>query len=134
MVINEAIANKLVDDNKIEIPNWMKLSEAQYLAYNSKLDWQKMPDQDKEEYLNIAARNVTLSLVLDKIRDDEPDAQLTDDEIFNIIKQNIPQNADKSLDQIVKEMNSSGYMQILFARIKDENTLDFVAKNAKFVE
>lgn len=133
--VNEAICNLLVDSNKINVPTWMSVSEAKYLAHQSKLDWDTLADQDKEKFLLMANKNVTLSLVLDKIRELEPESQLSDQEVFEVIKQNLAKTkVDKSLDDIIKEMNRTGYLQILFSRIRDENTLDFIVKNARIIE
>ena len=131
--VNQAIANRLVADNNISVPNWMSLSEAQYLAQQSKLDWKVMSDQDKEQFLDIATKNVKLSLVLDKIREDEPEAQLSDQEVFEIIRQNVNQSGQK-FDDVVKEMQKNGYLQILFARIRDEHCMDFISKTTKLIE
>lgn len=132
---NEAVANKLVSINNFDIPSWMKLQEAQYLASNAKLDWQQMPDVDKEQYISIAEKNVKLALILDKIRDNEPDTQLSDEEAFNIIKQNLShRKIEKSLDEVLQEMNKTGYLQFLFSKIRDENTLDFICKQTRFVD
>jgi trigger factor len=134
--INEAVASRLVNDNGFEVPNWLSLSEAQYLAHSAKLDWVTMEESDKERYLEMATKNVKLSLVLDKIRETEPEAQLSDQEVFDIIKTNLvkTQNSKESVDDIIKEMNRTGYLQIMFSRIKDEYTLDFVSKKISIVE
>jgi len=133
--VNAAIAAKLVDDNNISVPNWMSLSEAQYLAHTAKLDWNTLSDVDKEKYIDMAQKNVKLTLILDKIRESEPEAQLSDQEVFDIIKRTLTLNkANASLDDIIKEMSRTGYLQILFSRIRDEHTLDFVVKNIKVVE
>lgn len=133
--VNAAIAAKLVDDNNISVPNWMSLSEAQYLVHTIKLDWNTLLDVDKEKYIDIAQKNVKLSLILDKIRDSEPEAQLSEQEVFDIIKRNLASSkAAATLDSVIKEMNRTGYLQILFSRIRDEHTLDFVVKNIKMVE
>lgn len=133
--INEAVAVKLVEDNKIDVPNWMTLSEAQYLSHQAKLDWTLMPDEDKEKYMEMSEKNVKLSLILDKVRETDPAAQLSDQEVFDIIKQNLAKSKVKtSLDDVIKEMNRTGYLQILFSRIRDENTLDHIVKSAKIVE
>lgn len=137
--INSAINNVLLENMKFEVPNWLTLSEAKYLANHAKLNWDNIADVDKERFLEIAEKNVRLSLILDKIRENEPEAQIADQEVFDIIKQNIEQSkaeskSDKSLDDILSDMNRTGYLQILFSRIKDENTIDFIAKTVKFVE
>jgi trigger factor len=133
--IAEAIAHRLVDSNNFDVPNWMSLSEAQYLVHNAKLDWNAIPDVDKEKYLELATKNVKLSLILDRIREIEPEAQLTDQEVFEMIKQNIAKSkVATSFDDVVKEMNRTGYLQILMSRIRDEHTLDYIVKNARIVE
>lgn len=133
--INEAVALRLIGMTTISVPNWMSLSEAQYLAHQSKMDWTVMSDEDKERFLVAAEKNVKLSLILDKVREDNPEAQLTDQEVFDIIKQNISNTkTDATVDDIIQQMNKSGYLQILFSRIKDEYAMDFITKNIKLVE
>lgn len=133
--VNSAVSQKLVSDNTFEVPHWLSLSEAQYLAHQSKLDWTVMNDSDKEKFIEMGSKNVKLSLVLDRIRDTEPEAQLTDQEVFDVIKQNLAKSQTKnSVDDVIKEMSRTGYLQILFSRIRDENTLDFVVKNAIIVD
>ena len=134
-ILSEKICAILVENNIVAVPNWLSLSEAQYLAHNSKLEWNQMIDADKEKYIEMAEKNVKLSLVLDKIREEEPEAQLTDQEVFDVIKRNLIQTKMKtSLDDIIKEMDRTGYLQIMFARIRDEHTIDYILKSATFVE
>lgn len=135
MKINEAVARRLLADTNVPVPNWLALSEAQYLAHQAKLDWNTMADSDKEKYITVGEQNVELSLILDKVRETEPEAQLTDQEVFEVIKRNLAQTkVQTSLDDVIKEMNRTGYLQILFARIKDEHTLDYIVKQAKIVD
>lgn len=130
----ESIASYLLESTKFDVPNWLAVSEAKYLVHNSKLEWDKLADVDREKYIEMASKNVRLSLILDRIRDVEPEAQLSDQEVFDMIKKNISQTkVDASIDDIIKEMNRTGYLQILFSRIRDEHTLDFIVKTVKFV-
>lgn len=135
MAVHEVVAKKLVAETQIDVPNWMSLSEAQYLAQQSQLDWNTLPDQDKEKLIDVAAQNVKLSLILDRIRESEPEAQLTDQEVFEIIKQNLANTrATNNLDEVIQQMNKTGYLQILFSRIRDEHTMDFINKSVKLIE
>jgi trigger factor len=135
LAIQEAVARKLVDSVDIKVPNWMSLSEAQYLSHQSQVDWNTMPDVDREKMIEMAEQNVKLSLILDKIREAEPEAQLTDQEVFEIIKQNLANTkVTQSLDEVIQQMNKTGYLQILFSRIKDENTMDFIVKSIKLID
>jgi len=134
-LLNEAICHKLVDSNKVNVPNWLALSEAQYLAHNAKLEWTTVADVDKEKYLEMGEKNVKLSLILDRIRDTEPEAQLTDQEVFETIKQNIINSkVQSSFDDVIKEMNRTGYLQVLMSRLRDEFTLDYIGKSVRIVE
>lgn len=133
--VMETVLHNLVDSNNVDVPNWMSLSEAQYLAHNAKLNWATLPDSDKEKYIELSTKNVKLALVLDKIRETEPEAQLSDQEVFDMIKNNIAQSkVTTDFDTTIKEMNRTGYLQILMSRIRDEHTLDFVIKSARIVE
>jgi hypothetical protein len=52
-----------------------------------------------------------------------------------MIKERIVLSKPKDpVDKILEEMTKTGYLQILFQRIKDEHTLDFVIKSGKIVE
>jgi trigger factor len=133
--INEAVANRLVTNNVVNVPNWMSLSEAQYLAHQSKLDWATLDNLDKERYLEMAEKNVKLSLILDKIRDENPEAQLTDQEVFEVFKAHLAKTqAPQSIDDVIQQMNKTGYLQILFSRIRDEHTMDFITKTVRVIE
>jgi trigger factor len=133
--VNEAVARRLLDDNTVPVPPWLALSEAQYLVHQAKLDWATLADVDKEKYLQVGEQNVKLALILDKIRESEVSAQLTDQEVFEVVKRNLAQTkVQTSLDDVIKEMNRTGYLQILFSRIRDEHALDYVVKSAKIVE
>ena len=135
MAMYEVVSKRLVGDTQIQVPNWMSLSEAQYLAQQSQLNWEETPDSDKEKLIEMAEQNVKLALILDKIREEEPEAQISDQEVFEMIKQNIVNTkTDKSPDEVIQEMNRTGYLQILFSRIRDEYALDCVVKAVKFID
>lgn len=127
------IASKLVSDNDFKVPEWLVLSEAQYLAYSAGLKWDTITDEDKNSYLIVAEKNVKLALVLDKIRGEEPETQLSDQEVLDMIKGTLSKTSTDP-EESLKKMNQNGYLNILVNRIRDEYVLDFVFKNSKTVE
>jgi FKBP-type peptidyl-prolyl cis-trans isomerase (trigger factor) len=135
MHLHDAIARKLITETKVAVPNWMTLSEAQFLATQSQLDWNTMIDPDREKFMQMAEPNVKLSLILDKIRETEPESQLTDQEVFEIIKQNLMQSkmTDKP-DEAIQAMAKNGQLQALVGKLRDEQAMSYVAKNIKVVE
>jgi len=135
MQVHDAVAKKLVGETEIAVPSWMSLSEAQYLAQQAQLDWNVMSDIDREKFVSMAEGNVKLSLILDKVRENTPEAQLSDEEVFNIIKQNLAQTkVTEPIDQVIEKMNKTGYLAILFSRIRDEHTMDCLIKNVKLID
>jgi trigger factor len=133
--LHEAISKKLVAETTIDVPNWMSLSEAKYLAQQSQLTWDTMTNEDKEKFISMAEQNVKLALILDKVRDDEPEAQLTDQEVFDIIKRNLNQTkAAENLEEAIQQLNKSGYLAILCQRIKDEQAMSVIVKAVKLLD
>jgi len=135
MALNNSVANHLINLHQFIVPNWLSLYEAKYLAQHSKMDWEKTPDLDKEKFIEIASKNVKLSLILDRIREVEPEAQLSDQEVFDMLKANIVQNQPNAkLEDVINEMKQKEYLPVLFSRIRDEFTLDFITKTSKIIE
>jgi trigger factor len=129
----DQISKRLIANHDFKIPSWVSVAEAQINARNNKLDWNNISDEEKEKYIDMSDKSIKLSLILQKVRDLEPDAQLTDEEIYNIAKQNLSRFSPEP-DKIIEEMFKNGHLAILFNRIKDENTIKFIEKNCKMVE
>lgn len=133
--LTEFVVNKLIDGHEFNSPNWLVVSEAKYLAHNAKVEWDNLDDLDKEQYMKMATKNVKVSLILDRIREEEPEAQLSDEEMFEIVKREVMNNNSQvSPDDMIQEMNRTGYLQVLFARLKDEYALDFIVKTSTVIE
>lgn len=133
---SQQILNKLLVDNDIKIPIWLTSSEAKMLASNSGLEWETIPEMDKEQYLRAAEKNVKVALILDEIRDNEPDAQLSDQEVLSAIDERLKKmyNSQEDVEKMMRNMGQNGELQIMAARMKDEHCIDFLIKNAKIVE
>jgi len=131
----EQITKLLIAEHDIKVPSWLSLSEAEYLVANSGLKWIDLPDTDKEHYLNMANQNVKLSLILEAIRDKEPEAQLSDQEVLASIEQNLGSvKTKKEIDEFMMQLNKSGRLSLLATRMRDEYVLDFILKNTKIIE
>lgn len=129
------LSAKLVANHDFKIPDWLALPEAQYIAQTAKLHWDVLPDVDKERFLNMGVNNAKISLILDKIRDEEPDAQLSDQEVIDLLKTSFARsNPERNPDDLLSELNQNGYLQSLFVRVRDEHVLGFLADNAKIIE
>jgi trigger factor len=131
--IFEQISNRLVKNHDFRIPAWISLAEAKVLAKNANSEWDTLQDYQKEMYISNAEDNIKLSLVLNKIREKEVDAQLTDEELFSIAKYSISKFT-KDVDKTMSELYSSGRLPIFLNKIKDEHTLETIKKTCTIKE
>lgn len=131
--ILDQISHRLIDGHDFKIPEWISIAEAQINAKNAGQEWASISDQDKEKHIVNADNSIKLSLILQKVRDNEPDAQLSDEEVFGLAKQNIAKYA-KEPDAVMSEIFKNGHLPILFNRIRDEHTLAFIQKNSTIIE
>lgn len=129
------VSAKLVATHDFKIPDWLALPEAQYIAQQAKVSWDNLPDVDKNRFITMGANNAKISLILDKIRDEEPDAQLSDQEVIDMLKTTMMKsNPEKNPDDMIKELSQNGYLQSLFVRVRDEHVLGYLASSAKIIE
>jgi trigger factor len=129
------VTAKLVANHDFKVPDWLAVPEGQYIAQQAKVNWDALPDQDKERFINMGANNAKISLILDKIRDEEPEAQLSDQEVIDTLKTTfMKSNPDKNPEDLIKELSQNGYLQSLFVRVRDEHVLGYLATSAKIIE
>lgn len=139
--LSEQVGTKLLKEHAINVPNWLALFEGKLYAKQHGHNWENLNDDEKLKFLEIAKRNIKLSIILDKIRENEPEAQLSDEEVINMVKRNLPffqkdlpNMSNKSEIDVLQAINDKGYMPILLAHIKNDFTIDFIIKNSTIVE
>lgn len=135
--LQQAVSNVLVEMHDFKVQDWLVEKEAVMLCNASKISFDSLTDEDKDVWRKTARKNVKLSIILDKIRDVEPEAQMTDQEMIEqlktiFVKDLKGDNSTESLLKLLSQMGNSS--QILFARVRDEHALNFVAKYAKVVQ
>ena len=131
--INDQISNRLLENHNFIVPEWIALSEAQMSASTSKIDWNGLSDDEKKIAIEGARKSVKLSLILGRVRDEEPESQLSEEEVFNIAKENISKYSPDP-QKVFEELYANGHLQILFSRIRDVKTLEFLQTTCKIVE
>ena len=129
----DQISRRIIDAHDFKIPDWISTSEAQVNARNAGQDWTSISDEEKEKHIDMAEKSVKLSLVLQKIRENEPDAQLTDEEVFEHAKQNLAKYSPEP-EKVMADIFKNGHIGIFFNRIKDEYTIKYIEKTCSFIE
>lgn len=131
--IMDQITRRLVSGHDFKIPHWISSAEAQMVAKNNGENWEVLSDTQKEKYLEHADNSIKLSLILSKVRDTEPEAQLTDEEVFKVAKENISKFSNNP-DEVFEGIFKNGHLPLLFNRIRDEHTIAFIQKYCTIVE
>jgi len=138
--LSDQVAARLLESHNFELPSWLTSFEAKLFAKQQGHAWESLSDEHKSNFLKMAEQNVKLSIILDKVREIEPDAQLTDEEVFSIIKQSISKYktmlnmADKSDEEVLSKIAESGYTNALISQVRDDATMDFIIKNSSILE
>jgi trigger factor len=123
----------LASEHDFQVPQWLVLIEAKYLAAVGQTDWDTLSELDQEKYLELGANQVKVSFILEAIREVEQEACLSDPNILETIQHQI-KTLGKDAEVITRNINKQGYLSALMSRIRDEYTLDYLLKHAKIVE
>lgn len=129
----EAVSHKLVDAHEIKVPSFLIDAESEQLAKS--FGQTSVPEEQKEMYRKAAEKNVKLSLILSKIKEEEPEAQLSEEEKINLIKNRLTNSGQQvNFQELLQKMDAAGYLSMLASRLQDEYVLDFVVKQSKIIE
>lgn len=129
----DQISRRLIADHDFKIPEWISLPEAKIQAQMQKKKWDDLSEEEKQKLIKDSEDGIKLSLILEKIKDNEPDAQLSNEELIELAKKNIGQytsNPEVAMEDIYKQ----GQMSMLLSRVKDEFTLGFIQRNCNIIE
>jgi trigger factor len=129
----DQIGRRLISNHEFKIPEWISLPEAKVQAEMQKQAWDSLTEEDKAKRIKDAEDGIKLSLILGKIQDEEPEAQLTDEEMLAMGKKNISQYTQDP-DRVMQDIYQKGQMSMFLSRIKDEFTLNFILKNCNIIE
>lgn len=131
--ILDQVSRRLIENHDFKIPSWISLPEAQVIVRGNGGDWNQLTDEQKETCIQSAERSVKLSLILEKVRDEEPDTQLSSEELLKIAQANLAEHV-KDPSAVMEQLYKTGQLPIFLGRIKDEYTLDFIVKTCNIVE
>lgn len=132
--IRSQVAIRLVDQNDFEVPKFLIELEAKNIAGQAGIDFDKMlSDEDKKQVLEQAEKNVRLTLILDSVRESEPDSVLNDGEAQNHLAQHLQaQGQDPGV--LFNDPSMRPQLAQLIHSIKEEFTLQWVADQATIIE
>jgi trigger factor len=132
-LIKQQIITRIVDGHDFAVPSWLLTAEAQHISMQNNIKWDELTDEQKEPILNKAKNQIKLSLILDSIREAEPESVLSDSEAINVIKQRVALN-EQDPDKFIVESQKSGQLLGILAQLKDEFTFQWLVKASKIID
>lgn len=134
MAISTQLKALLVEKHDFIVPNWLLLMESQDLARKNEKDWDTLSDEEKSE-LNVAAeKNVKFALILDSIRTDNPECELSEQEVIQLLSQKLQQAGVQDVNGYLGQAQKSGHLVAMVASIRNEYAMQWAINNVKLVE
>jgi len=110
---------KLLELNSVEVPDWMKLEVSKSYSKMQNKNWDELTEEDRVKILDDMDKKLTLSFLLDRIKDKEIEAVMSNEEIIGTINANIHKFPNKIKEQLNKGTNPNLTSQIA-TEIQDE--------------
>jgi len=128
------VIDKLLESNTIAIPTWMLGETAKSIAKNHGVDFEKAEEAVREKLLEDSEKVLKLNMILGKIREKEPETELSNEEIMNIIKVNANKFPADVQSALQNKDTSQAMMAKLFSEIQDEQVFAWVTDHSTVVE
>jgi FKBP-type peptidyl-prolyl cis-trans isomerase (trigger factor) len=131
--LRQQVSRRLINEHDFQVPEFLKKTEYLIQIARHGATEDDLSEENKNSLMEMAERNVRLSLILDSIREKEPDAVLSDAEAEGAIKQRaVLQRQDP--EQVLVEFKKSGAFEGMVASLRDEFTLQWLVSQSKIVE
>lgn len=131
--VRQQVANRLVEDNDFKAPEFLVNLESQHISAQNGIDWNSLEENEQEVFKTQAEKQVKLSIILDSVRDSEPDSVLSDTEAQNgLAKKAQLQGRDPKT--FLVEAQRNGSLIGMLSALKDEFTLQWLVDQATLID
>lgn len=133
--IQQQIIQHLISNHEFEVPAWLVSMESQKMAAANNLKWDEVSDEQADYYVNQAKQSVKLSLILDSVRDSEPEVVYSSEELIQHMV-NTLQSQGKTKEESVKILDKSqkdGSLFGILSSLRDELTLKYIQEKSEIV-
>lgn len=135
-LVREQIIIRLVQNHEFEVPTWLTSVEAQRMAAQNGLKWDELSDDQMDSFVVRAKDAVKLSLILDSIRENEPEVVFSAGELLNHLS-NLMQSQGKTKaesEKIMNEAQKTGSLHGIIAALRDELTIKYLQEKCQIVD
>lgn len=131
--IRQQVAAKLVEAHDFRVPDFLTDLESQHLAAQHGVDYSSLEDSEKDVFKEQAVKQVKLSLILDSVRESEPDSVMSDNEAQNALAKRAQMKGVDPKEFFV-EAQKNGSLIGMLAGLKDEYTMQWVVSQAELID
>lgn len=132
--ISDQVRKQLVSMHDFEVPQWLLTMELQEIAQREKIDLNSASTDVVGLISERAKNNIKFSLILDSIIKTVPEAELSDMEAVQLIKQRLQELNHTNPDAFIMQSQKNGRLFGLIAQIRNEYALQWVVDNVKIIE
>ncbi len=134
MAVGNQLKAVLVEKHDFKVPQWLNLMEAQDQARKANKDWNLLTDEEKAD-LNVAAeKNVKFALILDSIRTANPECELSEQEVIQMLAQKLQAGGITDVNDYLTKAQKSGHLVAMVASLRNEYSFQWAVNNVKLVE
>ncbi len=132
-MITDQVIKRLLANHDVKIPEWLTKMECESLCRQHSVSWDSLEESDKTKITELADQNVKLALIMDTIRETEPESFFTDEELVKVLAHQCRQ-AGGDPDKFLVESQKNGSLYGMIIRLRDEATLEWLVDQAKIIE
>jgi hypothetical protein len=122
-----------LEEHDFKVPDWYVLMESQNAVKGMGGKWSDMSKEDIETINQQSINKLKLSMILDSIRDVEPEAVFSETEIINTMRATIQQSGGNP-DEVLSSAQRDGTLIGLIAKLRDEATIQWLIEHSSIID
>lgn len=132
-LLNNQLFSRLLEKNPIEVPSWLTELEAENSAKARGVEMSSLDPEIRQKVLVEAEKAVKLSLILDSIRENEPETSFSERELLDLLKMKVSESGGNPIE-FIKKASEDGSIFGIIANMKDSATVDWLIKSCTIVD
>ncbi len=133
MLLTQQVTTRLLDNNKFEVPAWLVLMESQDTARKMGRHWHDLSTEEIELFNENSKKSVRLSMILDSIREADPESVFSTQEIIDKLKNQIASQGQDPV-AVLTQAEKNGTLLGEVTRLRDEATVQWILDSSKIIE
>lgn len=131
--VAQQVLKRLTDVHDFEVPAWLMVMESQNHVRELQLKWDDLTEEQIDSINKKSREKIKLSMILDSIRDEEPESSFSNEELILHLKKRF-QEAGKNPEEELSRAAGDGRLIGLLASLRDETTTLWLVEQSEIIE